>query len=226
MKNPILRLLSKGLALAFLLFLSVYSGSYYAGLFFSGLLIYWYIRPPLDLGKFALETALLLISIFLFPHESDPNILFTFSLSVGVLLSLIISLKNILIIRRDAGRLILRFGTLAIYNYLYFYGNFGLFSAVILFAAAVILMHHFYLDYIGRDRSRLAGFLIGLILIQLNWILSLLPEDPFLRFVFSTTAFTLLGIGIMKNFNQTFDKRSLRQEAFLLGAALLLLLVF
>ncbi len=225
-KNPILRSAFRTVVFSFLIFFSVYASSFWAGLVFIFTLGLWYFRPPINIGRFSWEVILLLASVFLLPRSIDSNALFVFALALGLLLALLLELKNVAIIRRDTGKYVLRIGIITIYNYFFFYNFLGMASILILFGVSALMLNNLYTDSTDRGKAPLTALLLSFIILELNWALALVPDQIFIKLFVSTTALAILSQGALKHFNKSLDQKAIRQSAVFLSLALLLLLIF
>ena len=196
LKNQRLRLAFKALILISLIFSWEYSERLIYLLLFLSSLSILYLRPSVNNGKFLAPICAILIGLFLIPNNLDAEVHIYISVISGILLTLIIGLKDLFFINRARVYYLVNLTLVSCANIFLFYGLFDFLdnmSAPIL--VSVILLRDLYINGLKFDarRTNLAVSIISLIIAQISWLLYVYPIGFLEKSVVSVSLIILIN---------------------------------
>jgi len=170
----------------------------------------FYFRPFIRNGKYMPEILITLLGISFLPASLDTTAIFSWSLYFAAVLALFIGLKNLYFINRTRIEFWSRLLLIGAFNCLYFLGIGSYsFSAIVFFVLTLIIFKNFMPALNDRPFVVLAGSLLALSMIQINWAISLSFLDVFEKIAFSSSVLVFLSIMIWRYIDGDFKIRSL-----------------
>ncbi len=214
---------------SFLIALSAYwfrsAGGFWAGLAVVLFFAYAYFRPISQSFKFLIISFTLLAYCFLFPDLGPLEALFAFSL--GVLMYLLVGVKDMLFIKRKETTQLLYSLIFFMGVYLYFSSS-SLASQIWLFFFSLFLFRELYvlLSDGSRKGQMLVSVVSSLIGVELAWGFGLLPLSSSSASIIVTAGVFIVNDIFMAYKLGTIAEKTLRREITTVIALSLIILIF
>lgn len=214
---------------SFLFAISTYwfrsTGGFWAGLAVVLFFAYAYFRPISQSLRFLIVSFTLLAYCFLFPDLGSLEALFVFSL--GVLMYLLVGVKDLLFIKRKETTQLLYSLIFFMGVYLYF-SNASLVGQLGLFFFSLFLFRELYilLSDGSRNGRMLVSVVSSLIGVELAWVLKLLPLSSSSASIIVTAAVFITNDIFMAYKLGTIAEKTLRQEIVTVILLSLAVLIF
>lgn len=177
-KNQTLKLAFKSLIFSLVVFWFREVGGFLPALILVCLYMYAYLRPLIQIKRFLISAITLLALPFITPSLGLWEAYF--SIFIGLLLFMLIGIKDLVFVRRRELSQLLYFLILGFVIYMYFPAS-GLNSQILIFLFIALLFRELYSSLLeGKQRkSLLISLVYGLVAIELSWATSLLPLSHF-----------------------------------------------
>lgn len=214
---------------SFLFAISTYwfrsAGGFWAGLAVILFFAYAYFRPISQSLKFLIVSFTLLTYCFLFPNLGSLEALFVFSL--GVLMYLLVGVKDLLFIKRKETTQLLYSLIFFMGVYLYF-SNASLVGQLGLFFFSLFLFRELYvlLSDGSRNGRMLVSMVSSLIGVELAWVFELLPLSSSSASIIVTAAVFITNDIFMAYKLGTMAEKTLRREIVTVVLLSLAVLIF
>lgn len=214
---------------SFLFAISAYwfrsAGGFWAGLAVALFFAYAYFRPISQSFRFLIISFTLLAYCFLFPDLGSLEALFAFSL--GVLMYLLVGVKDLLFIKRKEA-------TQLLYSLIFFMGVYLYFSHISLagqlglFFFSLFLFRELYilLSEGSRNGQMLVAAVTSLVGVELAWVLGLLPLSSSSASIIVTAAVFIANDIFMAYKLGTMAEKTLRWEIVTAVSLSLVILIF
>lgn len=181
LKNQILKLAYKFAILTALIFSYEHTLDLTYLILFGFLLALFYLRPGVQNGQFVVPILSGFFLVLAIPPSLESEIYVLFSMFMGLLFTLILGIKNHAFLMKQQVYAFVNLSLACLFSIFFFYGfldtkfDFGLgISSMVLFGAVFLLF---------RD-LKIASFpasFAALILLEISWVLSILPINHFLK---------------------------------------------
>ena len=225
--NQTLRLTSKAALLTLIVFW-LREGGFTAGVtaVFIGIFALFYLRPTINNVKFLSSAIILALLPFSVPVASG---LAEFSLIVGwgIVLFLILSTKNLLLLKRKNLYRIAHFAIIAILSLL-LVERFGFTAQAVVFIAMLFIFREFYIKFSDSDKERktLIAATESLIVIETAWILSFLSIDMFMGAALLTLFVFIFHDTTLHRIQGTLDKQTVIRNGVIFSVLALVIIIF
>lgn len=194
LKNQILKLAYKFAILTALIFFYEHTLDLTYLILFGFLLVLFYLRPGVQNGQFIVPILWGFFLVLSIPQGLGSEIYVLFSMFMGTLFSLILGIKNHAFLMKDRVYAFVNLSLTFLFSIFFFYGfldtkfDFGLgISSMVLFGAIFLLFKELKVTSFSAAFS-------ALIIMEISWVLSILPINHLLKAVVAIMAIGALWL--------------------------------
>ena len=225
--NQILKLALKTIVLALIIFW-LRRGGFTAGSSIIFILTFavFYVRPPLGNAKFLPSALTLAIIPFFVPVASGAAEAMLVA-GWGVVLFLILSTKNLVLLKRKNLYRVAHFAMVAILSFLLI-ERFSFMTQAVIFTAMLFIFREFYLKFADNDKEKktLIAATESLIIIEIAWILSFVSIDIFMGTALITLSALIFHDTTLHRMHRTLDKQIVIRNGIIFGTLAFIIIIF